>query len=255
MNHKDEIAILIVTHNHKDFIKKLMDSLEKFEYNNVFICDAASSDNTLQILKESKFKDKILAKSKLESFSKNNNDLIRHFKLSSKYFLLLNPDLYFEEDFISKLYITAESNPNYGIIAPEIHYPDGRLQVTWKKFPSVIQVLKKRIGFSSIKNESQMLKGEIDWCLGACMLIKKKFLKKNSTLLDERYRLYCEDVDICFEVHQKGLKVIGHKDAIAYHFLNELSSKKIFSKYNYWNICSIFKFALKWNYKYFAKKS
>ena len=254
MSHKDCISILIVTHNHKDFIKKLLDSLEKFEYTNVFICDAASTDGTQHILRDSKFNKKVIEKSKLESFSKNNNDLIRHFNLSSEYYLLLNPDLYFNEDFIIKLHNVAKSDSSFGIVAPEVHYPDGKLQITWKKFPSVIQVFKKRVGLISTKNEIQMLDREIDWCLGACMLINKQFLKKGGSLLDERYRLYCEDVDICFEAHQRNLKVIGEKNAVVYHHLNELSSKRIFSKYNYWNICSIFKFALKWNYKYFANK-
>ncbi|TPD71961.1 glycosyltransferase [Flavobacterium microcysteis] len=255
MDYKQEISILVVTHNHDRYIKKLIDSLEKFQYFNVYFCEAASSDSTLEILKTSIFKNNILVKTKLEGFSKNNNDLIRHFNLNTNFFLLINPDLYFEEDFIKTLYESSQKDPNIGIIAPEIHYPDNRLQVTWKKFPSIFQVFKKRLGFLKTIDEVQMKNNNIDWCIGACMLINKVLLKDNNTLLDERYRLYCEDVDICFEAHQRKLLVVGEKKAVAFHYLNELSSKKIFSKYNYWNIRSIIKFALKWNWKYFAKKS
>lgn len=253
MSLKNDISILIVTHNHEDFIGNLITSLEKFEYSNVYICDANSSDNTLEILEKSSFYKNILIKSKLESFSKNNNDLIRKFNLKSKYYLLLNPDLFFDQDFIKSLYNKMESDQSIGIATPTIFYPNKNLQVTWKKFPSVLQVIKKRLGLFKTESETQSINEDIDWCIGACMLITSRLLKSNSTLLDERYRLYCEDVDICFEAKQKNFKIKGVKEAYAYHHLNEMSSKKIFSKYNYWNVCSIIKFALKWNYKYLIK--
>lgn len=253
MHHKEDISILIVTHNHEDYISQLVQSLERFDYRNAFFCDANSSDNTVNIIKNSSYKNNILQKKKLEGFSKNNNDIIRHFNLETKYYLLLNPDLYFDEDFIVTLYEKMESNPLIGIATPVIFYPNKILQKTWKKFPSVWSVLKKRIGITKTDNEEQINSSNIDWCLGACMMITHKLLKPNGTLLDERYRLYCEDVDICFEAKQKKFLVFGVKDTYAYHHLNEMSSKKIFSKYNYWNISSIFKFALKWKWRYFVK--
>lgn len=248
-----DISILVVTHNHGDLINKLLVSLEKFKYENVYICEAASTDNTVEVLKKSSFNKQTLYKNKLEGFSKNNNDLIKHFNLNTKYYLLLNPDLYFEEDFIKELYFKMESDATIGITTPTIYYPTGEIQVTWKQFPSVLHVIKKRLGMITAKDEEQLITDEIDWCLGACMLISNRLLKPNNQLLDERYRLYCEDVDICFEAKTKNLKVIGVNKVKAYHHLNELSAKNIFSKYNWWNIQSIMKFALKWNLKYIFK--
>ena len=253
MNSIEDISILIVTHNHQDYIGKLIDSLSKNNYFNVFICDASSNDDTLKILKKSPFENKVLSKSTLESYSKNNNDLIRHFGLNTKYYLLLNPDTFFDEDFIEPLFNVMESNPTIGISAPLLKYPDGEIQITWKKFPNFFTVLKKRVGFVKTKSQSQMDGPNIDWCLGACMLISKNLLKKNCVLLDERYRLYCEDIDICFEAHSKGYQVIGVQNSVLFHHLNEASSKMIFSRYNYWNITSIIKFILKWNFKYWNK--
>ncbi len=251
---KEPVSILVVTHNHATYVEALIDSLIKQSYENVFFCDAQSTDGTLEILKRSPFKNNVLSKTVLEGFSKNNNDLIRHFNLNSQYYLLLNPDTFFDTDFLSILLQEAKENIDLGIVAPILKYPDGRVQTTWKKFPSVWTVLKKRTGKLKATSEHQMDGPNIDWCLGACMLISNKLLKPNSSLLDERYRLYCEDIDICFEAHVKGLKVIGLSDSVVFHNLHEMSSKNIFSKYNWWNIQSILKFALKWNTKYFFKK-
>lgn len=254
MNHKEEISILIVTHNHESYISKLLSSLEMFDYKNVYICEAASTDNTAELIKNSTYTNNVLYKKDLEGFSKNNNDLIRHFNLKSNYYLLLNPDVYFTEDFIQVLFEKLNTDNSIGIIAPLIKYPDNSIQTTWKKFPSILEVVKKRLGLRKASDETQQTSGEIDWCLGACMLIRKSFIKDNNQLLDERYRLYCEDVDICFEAKTKGLKVIGTDSTFVYHHLNELSAKNIFSKYNWWNIKSIVKFAMKWNLKFILKK-
>ncbi len=248
-----DISILVVTHNHSDYIDNLLASIEKFGYTNVFFCDAVSTDDTLSKLKNSSFSKNVLIKTSLEGFSKNNNDLIRHFNLDSKYYLLLNPDTYFDVDFIKVLSTTMQNDNSIGIATPLLKYPDGRNQVSWKKFPGFITVAKKRLGVLRSQNEHQMSGPEIDWCLGACMLITNKLLKEGQTLLDERYRLYCEDIDICFEAKQKKMKVVAVNSTYVYHNLNEKSSKHIFSKYNMWNIASILKFIAKWNFKYLSK--
>lgn len=253
MKNNNDIAILVVTYNHVQYIDTLISSLLKFNLTNTFFCDAQSTDGTLEKIKKSPFKKNLLAKSNLEGFSKNNNDLIRHFKINVKYYLLLNPDTFFDTNFLEILHDKMDLDPTIGIITPLLKYPDGRLQKSWKKFPDFLTVFKKRIGLTKAINEKQMIGPNIDWCLGACMLINNKLLKDGGRLLDERYRLYCEDIDICFEAHQKKMKIIGDDSTYIFHNLNEKSSKNIFSKYNIWNITSIIKFIIKWNVRYFRK--
>lgn len=250
----NDVSILVVTHNHSDFIQKLLNSLESFNYTNAYFCDAASKDGTKEILLKSVFAENLLLKNKLEGFSKNNNDLIRYFELDTPYFLLLNPDTYFDMDFISILLNEICKSKEIGIISPLLKYPNGNIQVTWKRFPSIITVIRKRLGILKATDEFQMPGPLIDWCLGACMLITHDMLGSDKTLLDERYRLYCEDIDICFSARQKKLKVIGSTKAYIYHSLNERSSRNIFSKYNWWNLKSILQFILKWNISFIFRK-
>lgn len=251
---RSKTCILVVTHNHEETIEKLVASLDKFNYQNVYFCDAASSDKTLEHLKGSRYREHVLVKEVLEGFSKNNNDLIRHFNLKAEYFLLLNPDTYFDEDFLKVLEDSFQQHSNCGIVAPLIKYPDETIQITWKSFPGPWTVLRKRLGLLRARNEQQMRGPYIDWCLGACMLISSKLMKPNQTLLDERYRLYCEDIDVCFETWRRGMKVVGVEACTVYHELNESSSKRILSKFNFWNVSSILKFFLKWNVHYFRLK-
>src|SRR5690554_7458384 len=162
------VSILIVTHNHGKYLEKLIKSLEQFNYKDVYFCDANSADETIDILKNSIFKKNILFKKTLEGFAKNNNDLIRHFNLSSDYYLLLNPDVFFTQDFLLELVKSIRKDKEAASAAHAEYYPDGRLQVTWKKFPGLCKVLKNLLGKMHAIDEKQPEPSQIDREFGSC---------------------------------------------------------------------------------------
>lgn len=244
-----DFSILVVTHNHSSTIVDLIESLERFSLlERAYFCDAKSRDGTLHLLQ--KATKNILVKTKLEGFSKNNNDLIKHFNLKSQYYVLLNPDTKLVENIFHPMIHYLHSNAEYGIGAPLLIYPNGEIQKSWKRFPSPLHFILKRLGIRSIKNEPLVTENNLNWALGACLVISNKLIKNNNQLLDERYRLYCEDIDICVEALYKGFKIKGFPELKLIHSLQERSSQSIFSKYNYWNIQSALKFIVKWNIKY-----
>lgn len=257
---ESRIAILIVTHNHQDYVKDLIDSCKKIPEIHKYICDAASTDNTLVTLRSeigSRSDFHILAKEKLEGFSKNNNDLVRNFRLLDCDFLLINPDCYFSEDSFREFITKAASIDNLGVAAPQIHYPDGRAQVTWRKYPSIYSFFYRRFinSLDSPINQYASSSGNgifnIEWALGAFLYVSNNFLRSNNfNLFDERYRLYCEDADLCLSAYHHELKVVGIPNNGIYHALQEKSRKKL-SKFNYWNFTSGIKFMCKWNFRYF----
>ncbi|BDD00007.1 glycosyltransferase [Persicobacter psychrovividus] len=244
------IVSLTVVHNHARSIGKLIDSIERSGFENAYFCDAASTDNSFEILNQSKFSSNTITNSTLYGFSKNNNDLIRAFELDPDYFMLLNPDAYVDSDVFTKCVEYMDQNPDVGVLCPQLYYPNGEIQKSWKAFPKLHHGVLKRLGLRSITDEKIISSGNIDWALGACLVVRRELMLSPTKLLDERYRLYCEDVDVCFNAKVKGFKVVGTEEINVFHELQESSSVSIFSKYNYWNLCSMIKFLLKWNLKY-----
>lgn len=255
-----QTAILIVTHNHRDYVSKLIDSCKNVKDIPKYICDAASTDGTLEVI-ENETNGRpdffILKKQCLESFSKNNNDLIRTFNLFDYNILLVNPDCFFEEESIRNFLEKSMLIDNLGVSAPELYFPNGTKQITWRKYPSAYNFFYHRLFSPRIFSDNHYVFKELDnsvfhieWAIGAFLFISRALIARNNNiLLDERYRLYCEDADLCLTAYSYGLSVVGIAQKGIYHALQEKSSSKL-SKYNYWNIVSGLKFMTKWNLKY-----
>jgi GT2 family glycosyltransferase len=57
---------------------------------------------------------------------------------------------------------------------------------------------------------------EVDWVSGACLLIRRADLEAVG-LLDERFFLYTEDVDLCASVRRRGRKILFASDVEIEH--------------------------------------
>lgn len=58
---------------------------------------------------------------------------------------------------------------------------------------------------------------EVDWVSGACMVIRRPDLDA-AGLLDERYFMYYEDVDLCLAMQKRGRKVLYIAGAEVLHY-------------------------------------
>ena len=88
----------------------------------------------------------------------------------------------------------------------------------------------------------------VDWVLGACFLLKRKVIEHHVGYFDENYKLYFEDVDICYRMKNAGYKVCYYPHAICIH--NHLrESAKGFNRKTYWHIRSSIHFFNKHGWK------
>src|SRR5205085_7277222 len=62
----------------------------------------------------------------------------------SVYHFVLNPDIQIPLDGIGKLLAYMEQHPDVGLLAPRVHYPDGRLQPLCKLLPHPLELLVRR---------------------------------------------------------------------------------------------------------------
>jgi len=124
-------------------------------------------------------------------------------KQGSNYFLIINPDVVVKKDFPKLL--NHFKDPKNLLVAPAIqHVQNGKTvfgldgTVDWKTAKATHRNLKKI-------NNNHLINSE--FVTFACVLLNRKTLKR-AGFLDERYFMYCEDVDYCLTVKNKGGKIV-----------------------------------------------
>lgn len=217
-----ELSIIIVTYNNQTEIKTLLGSLLKYQPKNseVIVVDNSSSDNTKAVVRE--FKEVKLVESGNLGFAKGSNLGVD--SSTGEYLLFLNPDTEIKDTSVDLLLSFIKAHPEVGIVAPSLILPDGSIQPSVSKFPTLIGAVKEHLLSQDHQYSefvpSQDLESEIEVVYGAAIIIKKEnFIKMRG--FDERYFLYFEDIDLCRKVKKAGLKIFYLPQAQVVHALGK----------------------------------
>lgn len=266
MIYKTKVSIIIISTNEAHFLDNclssiFLSSLDKNKYE-VILINNNSSDNTDLLVRKKYPQVKIFHRKKRFGFSANNNYGIK--RSSGKYVLLLNADTMCQKQSIQTLLKFMENHPNVGVCGPKLIYPDGSLQLSCRKFPTLWSgILRRsplRMTLPSTMRAKQHLNisidhnkiQKVDWLLGACIMISKKAIKKIG-LLDEKYFLYVDDIDYCWRAWNSDWQVYYVPTSTIVHYHQAESDRKLFSIHSKYHIKSMLHFL--WKHKYFFKKN
>ncbi|GAB2938783.1 glycosyltransferase [Nonomuraea fastidiosa] len=122
--------------------------------------------------------------------------------------------------------------PGAGIAVPRLTHPDGRLQLSLRRRPTVLRALGEAL-LGGLRAGRYAPLGELvvdpraydrpaypDWATGAAWLISRRCLDTVG-LLDERYFLYSEETEYMLRARDHGLRVAYEPRARAVHIGGE----------------------------------
>ena len=214
------VYIILVNYNgYKDTIE-CVNSLKGINYSNykIVIVDNASTNNSLEILKQTLNNCIIIESKKNLGFAGGNNLGIKYaLKSNADYVLLLNNDTLEEPNFLNNMINSFNKDEKIGLVGCKImYYPEkdkiwyGGGYINWFKFIGI------HCGMKQIDKGQCDTEKEIDFMTGCCMLIKREVFEKVG-LLSEEYFMYFEDVDFCVKVKDAGYKIWYNPEAAIYH--------------------------------------
>jgi len=109
-------------------------------------------------------------------------------------------------------------------------WPNGQLQEAGSIIWNDGSALGYGRGDDPLKPEYSYLR-EVDYCSGACLLVRTDLFKKIDGF-DERYiPAYYEDSDLCLGIQNLGYKIVYQPDVTIYHHEFTSSSKELAKKY------------------------
>ncbi len=153
-----------------------------------------------------------------------------------EYIFVMNPDVRIKCEDILKLIQFAETKPNLGVVTPRLTNVDGSSQTFAYRFYSWRYPIYRRTPLSNtsfgkaeidlvhMTNDDLSIPKQVDWILGAAMLIKKSTIEKVG-ILDPNLRHYLSDMDYCRRVHNAGLEVWINPEVSAVHYYGRSSAQ------------------------------
>ena len=228
MPDRDSLAIIIVTYNSAQEIDACLQSLVGHTSpfpTTITVVDNASKDGTAELVRQRWPSVQVIGSGGNLGFAKANNIGIRATK--SDYVLLINPDTVSPPGAIQTLVRGLASHPEAAIAGARLLSDRGFPELSWGVAITPWKELKRMI-FSrlylrkirSIVRKMDKLSRqarEVDWVSGACMVIRRPDLEAVG-LLDERYFMYNEDVDLCLAMQKRDRRVLYIAGAEVLHY-------------------------------------
>lgn len=211
------LGIVIVSFNTKDLLEKSLKNIHSQTLDfplEIVVIDNNSSDNSLQMVREKFPKVKIIANIDNLGFAKAVNQGVK--VLSTDYILLLNPDTSIPEGAINEMVAFMQENPKCQIGSCVLTDVNGKLKPNGGDLPVGFPLLSWLFNLEflgSLPNFHRLDSGyyaearEVGWVGGTFMMVRKESIG-NSNLLDEKYFMYFEDVDLCFRTRKSGQKIM-----------------------------------------------
>ena len=175
----------------------------------------------------------------------------------SVYHVVLNPDIYFEENVLSSLINFMNKNSDTAYVLPRVEYPNGELQYLCKLLPTPVDLIFRRFlpkGWGKNRDDRYCLKSSgynkvmNPPCLSGCfMFMRLSILQENNIFFDDGYFMYCEDFDLIRRLHRVA-KTLYFPDVTIVHDHARESYK---SKKMLWaHIRSAVRYFNKWGWFY-----
>jgi N-acetylglucosaminyl-diphospho-decaprenol L-rhamnosyltransferase len=217
------VDVVVVTYNSHDHANDCVASLCTDPRLNVIVVDNDSSDGTADTLEDLPL---TLVRAQTNGgFACGCN--IGWRKGAAPQVLFLNPDARTTPDDVLRLADVLDAEPRVGAVGPRILETDGSLQHSQRVFPSLRASFGRALFLHRLFPRSQWsfdiarasaydAPASPDWLSGACLLVRRSLLEALGGF-DERFFMYCEDMDLCKGTRNLGYGVRYEPSAVVTH--------------------------------------
>lgn len=216
-----DVCAIVISYNSRGDLDQLLDSVPAamgdLEYQTIVV-DNGSSDGSIELVEGRG--DAALVRSENVGYAGGINKGAAASPLSDAY-LILNPDTSLAPGCVPAM-VKALQQPGVGIVAPKVINPDGTLELSLRRVPSVLRTVGlNRTGIPAftlnLTDPEDYARGhEVDWAVGAVMLVSRECFEALGGW-DDSFFLYAEETDFCLRARDRGYLTWYEPTAQAVH--------------------------------------
>ena len=220
------VSIIILTWNSEREIGACLASLEqglRAFPSEVIVIDNGSQDQTCTVVQKTRPLANLVCNAENRGVAPARNQGIH--LAQGEYVLILDDDTVVQAGALDCLIRYMEDRPEVGLCGPKLTDTDGKLQLSCRRFPTLVDKLARRLPAilgQKVTRETEMADWnhrtirEVDYVIGACQVIRRRALQEVG-LYDERIFYGPEDIDLCLRLQQAGWRVVYNPEAVIVH--------------------------------------
>ena len=242
------VAAVVVSHESPDDVARLLPSLLPQVDETVVVANTPTSvrgvDEPVRVL----------VNSEPVGFATNVNRGAA--VTTADYVLTVNPDAVPRDGAVSTLRRFLDEHPRCGVAGPAMVYPDGTLQPSRRRFPTVFGTIVRRTPLRRLFDPYRLQQrhyhlGErpsepvrADWMLAGFLLLRRTMLDELGGF-DDGYRLYGEDIDLCYRACKAGWACWYVPGAVVEHAHQAVTDRTLLTRWTLWHWRGIVRFVRK----------
>ena len=170
--------------------------------------------------------------------------------------VVANPDTQARPDAVGLLREFAETHPRAGVVGPQLQFPGGSWQPSRRRFPTVRGTLVRRTPLRKVlRPETRQVDHyqlderptepvQADWMLAAFLLLRREMLAELGGF-DPGFRLYGEDIDLCYRAAKAGWERWYVPEAVVTHAHAAVTDRRFLTRRTWWHWRGIGRFVRK----------
>lgn len=235
---KVKLAVVVLNWNGRQLLEEYLPYVAKHlpSYAQLIIGDNASTDDSLEYVRENFPEAEIIVNKGNYGFAKGYNELLK--QIDAEYYALVNSDIETTEGWADEIISYMDDNTNVGACQPKIldHKSKDKYEyagaaggyIDFLGFPfcrgRVFNDLEQDLGkYNSVE--------EVFWATGACMFVRAEQFHEAEGF-DEHFFAHMEEIDLCWRIQRMGFKICCVPSSTVYHLgggtLKKLSPKKTY---------------------------
>ena len=172
-------------------------------------------------------------------FGANHNAAFAH--CTTEWFAVVNPDVRLPQDPFAQM--LAARSPGVGLIAPRVFDVDGEHADSARVLPTPWELVRRRL------RPRPPHAAHPEWYAGMFLLVRSQAMRQIGGF-DQRFFLYCEDVDLCTRLRLAGWALSQCADACIVHDARRASHHD--ARHFGWHVASLLRLwgsSAHWRYR------
>jgi GT2 family glycosyltransferase len=215
-----DLAVSVVSYRTPALVRRCLLALEgereRLELA-VTVVDNASGDGSADLVAEEFPWARLIRNARNVGFGAAHNQALR--AASARHLLVLNSDAAPTPGALNTLVDYLDRHPDIAIVGPKLRYPDGRIQPSRRRFPTLATLFFDSTQLQRVWPVNALLRRyymadrpdnveqEVDWLVGACLCVRARAVA-DVGLFDERFFLYSEELDWCRRFRAAGWRIV-----------------------------------------------